>query len=168
MEHLEIERKYLIRMPEESILASLPRSEIEQIYILGDGGGRERVRRRVYADRTVYTHTAKKRLSEISRVEAEEEIGEEEFRAFLTKTDPSRRPIRKTRYLYDYQGQLFEIDVFPFWSEYALMELEMESEEQKVCLPPDIPVVREVTSDGRFTNSAMAREVPRIKLENEV
>ena len=161
MDDLEIERKYLIRMPEAALLASLPASEIEQVYILSPAGKRERVRRRVFADRTVYTHTATERLSELSRIEIEKEIGEEEYRSFLAAADPSRSPIRKTRYLYEYEGQLFEIDVFPFWDDRALMELELRDEAQEILLPPAIEIVREVTSESRYTNSSLAREVPR-------
>ena len=161
MDDLEIERKYLIRMPEAALLASSASSEIEQVYILSPEGKRERVRRRVFADRTVYTHTAKERLSELSRIEIEKEIGEEDYRAYLAAADPSRRAIRKTRYLYEYEGQLFEIDVFPFWDDRALMELELEDEAQEILLPPAIEIVREVTSESRYTNSSLAREVPR-------
>ena len=49
MEHLEIERKYLIRMPDGELLSKLPASEIEQIYILSPEGTRERIRRRLSA-----------------------------------------------------------------------------------------------------------------------
>ena len=168
MEHLEIERKYLIRMPAAQLLESLPYSEIEQIYILRPDGARERIRRRVYADGTVFTHTAKRKLSDLTRVENEREIGEAEYREFSALADPSRRPLRKKRYLYEYCGQLFEIDVFPFWEDRALMELELRSEEQEILLPLSIEIIREVTSDGRYTNSAIAREVPRESSEKEV
>ena len=161
MDNLEIERKYLIRMPNAALLSSLPCSEIEQIYILSPEGGRERIRRRVFADMVVCTHTVKQRLNDLSRIELEEEIGEERFRELSERADPERRPIRKKRYLFDYDGQLFEIDVFPFWEDRALMELELENEEQEIRLPPAIEIVREVTSDGRYTNSALARELVR-------
>lgn len=161
MDNLEIERKYLIRMPSASLLSQLPFSEIEQVYILSPEGGRERIRRRAFAERIVLTHTVKRRLSDLSRVEIEEEIGEERYRELLERADPTRGPIQKRRYLYDYDGQLFEIDLFPFWEDRALMELELESEGQEIRLPPAIEIIREVTSDGRYTNSALAREIVR-------
>ena len=58
MEHLEIERKYLIRMPDASLLSSFPSSRIEQIYILTDDQGRERIRCRESGGKKVFTHTA--------------------------------------------------------------------------------------------------------------
>ena len=115
MEHLEIERKYLIRMPDGELLSKLPASEIEQIYILSPEGEKERIRRRDYGDRIEYTHTVKKRLNDLSRVEIEEEIDEERFRELRSRADPSREVIRKKRLIYSFDGQDFEIDVFPFW-----------------------------------------------------
>ncbi len=161
MEHLEIERKYLIRMPDKSFLSSLPSSEIEQIYILTPEGKRERIRRRRYETETVYTHTAKQRLSDLSRVETEREISAEEYDALKSMADPERRILNKTRYIFFYRGQPFEIDCFPFWDDRALMELELDSEEQTIVFPPEIELMREVTSDKRYTNAAIAREIPR-------
>ena len=139
MEHLEIERKYLIRMPDGELLSKLPASEIEQIYILSPEGEKERIRRRDYGDRIEYTHTVKKRLNDLSRVEIEEEIDEERYR----------------------DNQYFEIDVFPFWDDRALMELELDDEGQELRFPPRIEIVREVSSEKNYTNSALAREIPR-------
>ena len=161
MEQLEIERKFLICMPEPELLFRLPSSEIEQVYILAPEGGRERIRRRIYGDRTVCTRTAKTRLSDLTRIEREEEIGEERFLELLALADPTRRPIRKTRYIYEYDDQAFEIDLFPFWEDRALMELELRDETQEIRFPPEIRIIREVSSDGRYTNAAMAREIPR-------
>ena len=164
MEHLEIERKYLISMPSSSVLNALSSSQIEQIYILGGEGGRERIRRRESGGRCVYTHTAKKRLSDLTRIETEEDISEEEYLLLKTRKDPERDVIFKTRFLYPYQNQVFEIDVFPFWRDQALMELELQSEEQTIMLPPDINVIRDVTAEKEYTNAAIAKSIPFEKL----
>ncbi|MBQ9033613.1 MAG: hypothetical protein IJ107_02975 [Lachnospiraceae bacterium] len=161
MEHLEIERKYLIRMPDASLLSSFPSSRIEQIYILTDDQGRERIRCRESGGKKVFTHTAKKRLSDLTRIEIEDEITEEAYTELAKRKDPDRNVIRKTRYLYDYRRQVFEIDVFPFWVDRALMELELQSEDQQILLPPDITVVRDVTAEKAYTNASIARAVPK-------
>lgn len=160
MEHLEIERKYLIRMPDASLLSSFPSSRIEQIYILTDDQGRERIRCRESGGKKVFTHTAKKRLSDLTRIEIEDEITEEAYTELAKRKDPDRNVIRKTRYLYDYRRQIFEIDIFPFWVDRALMELELQSEDQQILLPPDITVVRDVTAEKAYTNASIARAVP--------
>ncbi len=160
MEHLEIERKYLIAMPDMAFLARLSVSEIEQVYLLSPQGGRERVRRRDYGDRVEYTHTVKRRISDLSRVESEREISAGEYDALLSFADPELRTIRKKRYLCPYLGECFEIDVFPFWDDHAVLELELQREDQTIAFPPEIRILRELTHDKRYTNSAMAREIP--------
>ena len=57
-------------------------------------------------------------------------------------------------------GQTFELDVYTFWQNIAVMELEVGKESDAVTLPPEIEVVREVTGDRRFTNAALSRSVP--------
>lgn len=158
----EIERKYLIRFPGEKILKHCEgRSEITQTYLKTENEGEsERVRKRVYEDKTEYTHTVKKRLSDMRRVENESEINEEEYRELLRRADPKRRTIEKRRYCLAYEGKIFEIDIYPFWSEKAVMEVELESEEDNVKLPPEMEIIREITGDKRYTNAAIAKKIP--------
>ena len=47
----EIERKFLIAMPDKAFLEACERSEITQTYLVGEENTTERVRRRVYPDR---------------------------------------------------------------------------------------------------------------------
>ena len=53
-----------------------------------------------------------------------------------------------------------EIDVYPFWQDRAIAEVEVESEEESVTLPSFIKVLQEVTVDKRYKNVNMARSVP--------
>ena len=55
---------------------------------------------------------------------------------------------------------MFEIDVYPFWNDRAIMEIELDDEGQEIIFPPEIQIIREVTSDKRYTNSSLARQVP--------
>ncbi len=163
----EIERKYLIAMPDPAFLRQHAEpSRIEQTYLLHeDPAVTARVRRRGSEGDWHYTHTVKLRVSDLRRVEDEREIGEEEYRSLLGQADPSRRVIAKTRWVLPWRGQLFEIDVFPFWEDRALMEIELTEESQTVDLPPQIRVIREVTQDRRYTNSSLSREIVREPLE---
>ncbi len=155
----EIERKFLIRRPDEMWLKTLPdRSEIVQTYLIEpEGGGRARVRMRTRNGITTCTHTIKRRVNELRAVELEREIGREEYDRLLEQADPTRAPIRKTRCCLPYRGQLFEIDLYPFWDDRAIMEIELENEEQPVALPPEIELIREVSSDRRYSNAALAK-----------
>lgn len=155
----EIERKYLIRRPEEDWLRTLPdRSEIVQTYLVTpEDGGRARVRKRTRNGATVYTHTIKRRVNDLRAVELEREIDAEEYEKLLERADPKRRTLYKTRCCLTYRGQLFEIDLYPFWTDRAIMEIELEDESQPVELPPEIELMEEVSSDRRYSNAALAK-----------
>ncbi len=160
---LEIERKYLIRLPDEGLLESLAvrRDWIEQTYLDAEAGTTERVRsRRSPGGQPVYTHTVKKRRSALTREERETEIGPEEYESLLRRADPALKVICKTRWCIPWEGHTLEVDVFPFWSDRALLEVELTGEEDAVALPKWVGLLREVTEDPAYTNRALAEKVP--------
>ena len=158
----EIERKFLIRYPDAAELSRCAESsEIWQTYLSGgEAGFSERVRKRGRDGVYVYTHTKKSHITDIRRVEIEREIGEEEYLALLQRADPERSTVCKTRFCLSYENQLFEIDIYPFWTDRAIMEIELEDEAQTVKFPPMIEILREVTGDKRYTNASIARAIP--------
>ncbi len=161
---IEIERKFLIVHPGEEWLNRQPgsrRAAIVQTYLTAETGVTRRVRSWTENAVTRYISTTKRPLSGITREELEEEIGEEEYRAFLRESDPERRPICKTRWSIPYEGHVLEIDSYTNWhSDRAILEVELDSEEEEFRIPPDIEIIREVTGDRRYLNSSMAREFP--------
>lgn len=161
-DHLEIERKFLIRFPDRAYLReNADCTEIEQIYLKrGEDNASARVRKRGLNGSYTYTHTIKTRISDMSRIEIEREITEAEYNAFVKDADTERMVIRKLRFCLKYKGQMFEIDVYPFWTDRAVMEIELESEEQDIFFPPEIQIVRELTADRRYTNAAIAKCIP--------
>ncbi len=162
-EAYEIERKFLIRFPDMELLRSRATgSEIVQTYLLcPEKGCTARVRKRGWPGSYRYTHTVKTRISDLRRLEQEREISEAEYQALLRQADPALRTLYKQRWCLEYRGQLFEIDLFPFWQDRAFMEIELADEGQELFLPPEIQVIREVTGDRRYTNRALAREIPQ-------
>ena len=160
---LEIERKYLIRLPDEGLLDSLAdrRDWIEQTYLTAEKGTTERVRaRRSPGGQAQYTHTVKRRISALTREEREEEISREEYEALLRRADPALAVIQKTRWCIPFAGHTLEVDIFPFWADRALLEVELGGEGEAVTLPDWLQVIREVTADKRYTNRALAGQVP--------
>jgi CYTH domain-containing protein len=158
----EIERKYLINMPDGKWLdENTEASEIVQTYLRKkEPGQSERVRMRNGKNGTVYTHTQKKRISDLRREENESEISREEYFRLLLNADLNREIIIKNRYTFTFNGQTFEIDIYPFWKDRAVMEVELEDEEIPVLMPPDIKVIKEISHDKRYTNAALAKDVP--------
>ncbi len=161
---LEIERKYLIRMPDEATLAAMPGCEawqISQTYLSSSGNGYTSRLRRVEAEgRETFIHTEKRRVSELSCEESEREISRAEYDALMQQADPALRTIEKKRYRIPYAGRTMEIDIYAFWSDRATLEVELESEEAEVSLPPWLDVLRELTGEPAYKNYALARRIP--------
>ena len=158
----EIERKFLIKYPKKSFFDHCSsKSEITQTYLVKkDDGMNARVRKREYADRIEYTHTRKKHISDIRRIEEEFEIDEEQYNYLLKEADKKRNVIKKFRYCIENEGHVFEIDVFPFWDDRAVMEVELSNEDEKFKTPPEIEIIKEITQDKRYTNSSLAKAIP--------
>lgn len=81
---LEIERKFLIARPDDAALAAWPGAycyEIEQIYLPQNSDGETpRIRRRRRDGATECFYTVKRRVTDVTRVEVERGITEEEFK----------------------------------------------------------------------------------------
>ena len=158
---LEIERKYLIVYPDVETLR--PRCsavyEMEQTYLHAAPGVTARVRRRV-GEKEEFFHTEKERITDRTHVERERTVTREEYEALLKTRDENALTVCKRRYCLPHGGLVFEIDVYPFWKSVAVMEVELEGEEQAFTLPDGITVIREVTSDRRMKNAALARHIP--------
>ena len=162
---LEIERKYLISMPDIDRLLSVPFCrvlQIEQIYLLSDAGESSRIRRIEENGSFCYFYTRKRAVTSVTRIEEEDAISAEEYRRLILLADPAKNPIRKTRYCFPYAGKLFEIDVYPFWKKQAVLEVELDSEEEAILFPPEITILREVTEDLSFRNSSLALKENRL------
>ena len=156
-EPLEIERKFLIPYPNIAELKALPGCaalEIVQTYLCG---GAARVRKSASENGCTYTHTEKRKISELTRIEIEREISEQEYIEHLKAADPAFRPIEKTRLRIPYGGHIFEIDIFPFWQDKAVAEVELKSEDEEIAFPHWLNIIDEVTFDPAYKNVSLAR-----------
>ncbi len=165
-EPYEIERKFLIEMPDTAALEKMPncrKVSIEQMYLKEENGVRARIRRRTADGRSIYIITEKKFVSAMKRIEIEREITKEEYEKSARRIEDGYAAIEKDRYCLMYGGKYFEIDVFPFWNDKAYAEIELCSEDEPFALPPFIKVIKEVTDDKSYTNRSLARRLGQIK-----
>lgn len=144
----EIERKYLIKGDfSRNVISSI---RMEQGYIC-DMPGRT-VRVRIAGDRGWLTIKGESRDGGVSRFEWEKEIPVEEARQLMELAVGTR--IEKIRYLADYRGQRFEIDVFEGENRgLVVAELELPSPDTPVEKPSWLG--REVTGERRYYNSQL-------------
>lgn len=159
-EPYEIERKYLIEYPDIKWLESNPscqRVEIIQTYLHSAAGEEVRVRQRGVDGSYIYFQTTKRKVSDVKRVEIERRLSQEEYLKLLMEADTTKRQIRKTRYCLTYENQYFEIDVYPFWTDKAIAEVELSDENTKIVFPRQLRVIQEVTNDDSYKNASLAK-----------
>lgn len=161
---VEIERKYLIGMPDLAALSDLSGcvvSQIEQTYLPDPAPGvTERIRLRRFPDRVEYTHTVKIRLSEVEAREEEETVDEATYRKLFSRRDSALQTVSKTRYAFPLGEQVYEVDVYPFWEKTAILETELQDASLHAPIPPFLTVIREVTGERAYTNRNLARRIP--------
>ena len=160
----EIERKFLIDMPDLNYLESLPNCEkvqIVQTYLKSNENEEIRIRQRGSESGFTYSKTKKIEITSTKRIEKEERLSQDEYIRELLNADPERGQIIKDRYCLSYNNQYFEIDIYPFWKDKAILEIELLSEDQKIDIPPFINLIDEVTDDLRYRNSEIARQIKK-------
>ncbi|MBQ9116350.1 MAG: AAA family ATPase [Clostridia bacterium] len=158
-EPLEIERKFLIEYPDTAALEAIPtcrRIEIIQTYLNSEDGSELRIRQRGEGGHFLYYRTEKRNIGGAKRVEIESRLSRDEYLELLLQADTTKRQIRKTRYCLMYENKYFEIDVYPFWNDKAIMEIELSDESEEIVFPDSIKVIKEVTEDPSYKNSALA------------
>lgn len=161
--HYEIERKYLIRYPDiPTLLAQkgVEQWEIVQIYLTVSGPGEtRRIRQVVSGGEIKYYKTFKKRLTDLSNEEDEGEIDQLEYIHLCQEQQPGCKPVGKTRYRIPYEGHILEFDIYPFWDDRAILEIELEHENEGAAIPDYVQIIRDVSADPAYKNRSLAENV---------
>lgn len=156
-EPYEIERKFLIEYPDINWLnKNCKKLEIIQTYLSSNNGDEIRLRQRGTDGNYIYTKTIKRNINDIKRIEIEKKLSKDEYLNLLMDADINKHPIRKTRYCLIYKNQYFEIDIYPFWNDKAIIEIELNNERQKIEFPEQLKIIKEVTNDKKYKNSSLA------------
>ncbi|MBQ2947028.1 MAG: AAA family ATPase [Bacilli bacterium] len=156
-EPYEIERKFLIEYPDINWLnKNCKKLQIIQTYLNSNNDEEIRVRQRGIDGNYIYTKTIKKNINNLKRIEIEKRLSKDEYLSLLMNADITKQQIRKTRYCLIYKNQYFEIDIYPFWNDKAIVEIELNNENQEITFPDKLKVIKEVTDDVNYKNSSLA------------
>lgn len=161
--HCEIERKYLIRYPDIKTLQTqkgVEQWEIVQIYLTVSGPGEtRRIRQVVSGGEIKYYKTFKKHLTSLTNEEDEGEIDQLEYIHLCQEQQPGCKPVGKTRYRIPYEGHILEFDIYPFWNDRAILEIELEREDEGAAIPDYVQIIRDVSADPAYKNRSLAENV---------
>lgn len=163
---MEQERKFLIRKPSEKVIDTLGVREIfaiRQFYLVPMDEYERRIRiRKKDGHEPEYFYTEKKHVSFGVREENEKRISGQEFLEHLCCIDSNRHPISKTRYVFDFRGNTFEMDIYDTEPDFAILEVELDDINKNIALP-NLQIIREVTEKKRFSNGEISKtgKLPR-------
>ena len=163
--HYEIERKFLIEYPDLNVLNNIKtcrKIHISQAYLTTPDEGYFRIRKRGEGKNAVYIKTVKIKISDIKRIEIENYISENEYNEYMNNKEYITGVISKDRYCIVWKNAYYELDVYPFWSDKATIEIELLSENQPYKLPDFVKLIREVTFEQEYRNLSLAQRYGRI------
>lgn len=157
----EIERKFLIKKPTAEQIESLgciSTTNIIQTYLKKNCNVAERrVRQRGDKENGFsFYYTEKTDVAPGVRIENERRISKDEYLQLLTEADTFLHQISKTRHCFVYNKRYFEMDIYPFSDEYAILEIELNDINEAIDFPP-LSIVKEVTDDHKYRNFNLAK-----------
>ena len=152
-------RKYLVAMPDIELLKSRYRAtgiDMVQTYLAMTNPSIERrVRRQKNGEEELYFYTEKHFRPDGTKWDTERPITEKEYDRYMLEADPALRSVSKTKYRFVYDSCRFEIDVYPFSSERAVMFRYSENPDRGA--PPEIDIISEVTGKPEYKNKQLAK-----------
>jgi CYTH domain-containing protein/thymidylate kinase len=161
---LEIERRLLIEYPDIKWLESLPncrKVDIVQTYLIAPPNEERRIRKRGENGSYIYYKTTKRQISDVGRLEVEQRLRKGDYEKILKEADPELNPVIKTRYCLTWKDKYYEIDIYPFWKDRAILEVELDDENEPIVIPDGIKVIRDVSTEKEYKNSSLARSIPK-------
>jgi len=152
-------RKFLVEMPDVPALSRRYNAlalEMMQTYLtMANPSVERRIRQQKNGEDYLYFYTEKHFMPDGAKWDTEKPISEKSYIRYLMEGDSALHSVRKTKYRFIYNGCRFELDVYPFSQERAV--LFMYSGSADAAMPPELKVLREVTGDPAYKNRQLAR-----------
>ena len=155
------QRKFLIEYPDVLMLENLKkctRVEISQTYLRSPSGKEIRIRQRGGNGHYIYFQKMLRNPADPTKVNIERRLDKDEYLKLLMEADPSMRQIRKTRYCLTYHRRYFELDLYPFWKDKAVLKVPIQAEDDEIRFPKWVKILSEITDDEHYTNLALATD----------
>jgi CYTH domain-containing protein len=170
---IERERRFLVKFPKswEALSEMLDNlidvKRISQTYLKPKGDEpAARVRKSIEGltgeTKTVYDYNQKKPVETGTEKETEYEISEKKYNESLKDPYPGKGEVEKTRFVFKYNDQVFELDVFkgPLQG-LAILEIELKNIDNPIELPPFLEIIKEVTKEKQFNNFSLANHTKK-------
>lgn len=160
-EHIEYNKKMLVKLPDLSKLNYNRKITIVQNYLYSDSPNIEkRIRQRIYGKNSSYYYTEKNNFVEHNgRLKSERKITEREYLSLMSQINTQYHQITKERYCFVYDNQYMNLDVFPFDKEKGLLEISLKESDTHVDYPDFIEIIKDVTDDKNYKNIEISKNL---------
>ena len=152
-----VEKKYLISMPDiEQLIKNkhCRKVHVKQHYLIDETNKeKEKIVLRRENKRNFYYKVNKK-----NNVKYSHSITADEYINKLEDENKKYYNIYKDRYYYIFDSRCIKIDIFPFWKDKAILEVDILNNRENIKLPKFINVIEEVTDNEKYKNYYLAEE----------
>ena len=159
-EPMDKKHKYLIEMPDMNQLVvnygAVPFEMTQNYLVMTNPNIERRIRQQKNGSEFLYFYTEKHLQPDGAMWDTERPISSKEYKKYLREADPALRPVHKVKYRFNLGRQRFELDVYPFSREKAVL-FAYAGDDAEIVLPPEITVLQEVTGNLEYKNRTLAK-----------
>ena len=152
-----VEKKYLINMPDVEQLIKhkqCRKVHVKQHYIIDETKKeKEKIVLRRENNKNFYYKVVKK-----NNVKYSNSITADEYINKLENENNKFYHIYKDRYYYIFDSRCIKIDVFPFWKDKAILEVDILNDRENIRFPKFINIIEDVTKNESYKNYYLAEE----------
>lgn len=159
------QEKIIIKKPTYEYLLNkkAQRRNIIQVYLKSNGKEERRIRMMGDGNNFVY-YLTKKAIGNYNDY-IEKSISKDIYDALMLEMDMERRPIIKDRWYFSEGDTYYNLDIYPNWEKYAVLEIRGSREDVDAKLPVGIEEVKNVTGDIKYSNYFLSKDfIPEDKI----
>lgn len=156
----EFKKRYLIKYPDISLLEQMEyveKVEIEQTYLKSDNDEKIQIRKRGIDGEYIYYQT-RTRVQGGQLLQVEKHISKSEYEEKLNRADPTRNKLYRTHYCISENNQYIEIDIYPFWDDKAILNIDLLDANDEIHIPDYIQVIEDITNNKEYLNSELSKK----------
>lgn len=157
--------KYLISMPnlkrlEKDFYCKFSKVEITRTYLVKKNNYIERsVVRRGSDGEYAFYYMEKTHQDGFDEIKVERRIDEKEYNMLISRDSGRLKELTKTRYGFVWNNKYYELDVFDFWKDRAILKVQHTDRSKENEVPPIFKVLMDITHDMSYTNYSLAQNV---------
>lgn len=158
-------QKFLISMPnlrrlEKDFYCNFSKVDITRTYLTSKSNVVERSVIKTGSEGDfAYYYTEKRHFDGYDQIDVERHITKKEYLSILSNDSEIIKEIQKIRYGFVWNNKYYELDVFDFCKDKAILKVQLTDRSDKVEVPSVLNVLMDITNDMSYTNFSLAQNI---------